>query len=382
MTIVPLPASTPAKPTGWPLLRAPHRPFFFVAAAWAFVALLAWLAAWHGWLPLTAAWHGHEMIFGMAAAAASGFLLTAVPTWTTGKPLIGRPLAALLALWVVGRGAMLVGGAVAWLDLLFLPALAAIIGTDILRTANRRNYPVPAMLLLLTLCNADYHFGDTYRALWLATLLLTAMIALIGGRITPMFTQNALRMAGARDLVCRTPPLLEALSIPAVILAAAVELAFPQSVWSGAAALPAAVVLAARMLGWHSLATRHSPILWILHAGYAWLPVGYALIAVSLLTDALVPTAALHALSAGAIGVMILAVMSRAALGHSGRPLTAPRLTAIAYVLVNIGAVLRVVVPVSEGAIAAGLVWTAAYGLFLIDYWPILTRPRIDGRPG
>ncbi|MCU0838811.1 MAG: NnrS family protein [Rhodospirillales bacterium] len=362
------------------LLTAPHRPFFLAAGIFPVVAMSLWLAAWSGRLHLTATWHGHEMIFGLGAAAIAGFLLTAVPTWIHRPPVQGLPLLALLLLWLIGRIAMLIGWA-PWLDLLFLPTLAGVVGWGIVRARNVRNYPVPALLLVLSLCNADYHFGDASRGLWLATLLVTAMIALIGGRITPLFTQNALRQSVGPEITCGTPPWLDRLAVPAVLAALAAEIAAPQTSWSGAAALLAAAILGARMLGWQTWRTVRFPILWVLHAGYAWVPVGYALIAISLLTDGMVPTAALHALSAGAMGVMILAVMSRAALGHSGRPLMTPRLTVIAYALVNLGAIIRMAVPSHGGILVSGLVWTAGYALFVIDYWSILTGPRLDSRP-
>jgi uncharacterized protein involved in response to NO len=363
------------------LLAAPHRSFFLAAALWALLAMLAWLVAWEGGLPLDVLWHGHEMIFGFAVAAIAGFVLTAAPNWTGSAPLRGRPLLALLLVWLAGRLAMPIP-AIAWLDLAFLPLLAVAVGWMLIRAGNTRNYPVLAVLLLLTACNVDYHWGDPSRALWLATLLISALIALIGGRITPLFTQNALRQAVSPDITCRTPPWLDRLAVPAIMAAVVVELALPHSAWSGGMALAAAVVLGARMAGWQTWRTRRFPILCVLHLGYAWVPIGFALLGLALLTDAVAPTAALHALTAGAIGVMVLGVMSRAALGHSGRPLVTPRLTVIGYLLVNLGALLRVVWPSAGGMIAAALLWSAGYLLFIIDYWPILTRPRRDGRPG
>lgn len=363
------------------LLASGHRPFFLAAGVLAAVAMPLWLAAWLGWLPLSVGWHGHEMIFGFAAAAIAGFLMAAVPNWTQRAPLTGGPLLALLSCWIVGRLAMLLDAA-AWLDLIFLPALALTVGWAIVRARNARNYPVPAMLLLLTAFNADFHFGDQYRALWLSTLLITALIVLIGGRITPLFTQNALRKAISAKITCRTPPLLDRLAVPAVVLVLGVELFLPQSGWSGAAALIAAAVLGLRMAGWQTHRTWRYPIVWVLHAGYAWVPLGYLWLGLSMLTGMVAPTAALHALTAGAIGVMILAVMSRAALGHAGRPLVTPRLTVAAYILVNAGAAIRVLSPTADGIFVSGLLWSAGYLLFVVDYAPILTRPRSDGRPG
>lgn len=360
---------------------APHRPFFLAAGLAAVASMGLWLIAWQGGLALAASWHGHEMIFGFAAAALAGFLLTAVPTWTEGSPLRGPPLMALLLVWAAGRIAMLTEG-VAWLDLAFLPLLTVVIAVPILGARSSRNYGVPLLLALLAACNVGYHLGWESRALWLATLLLTALIALIGGRITPLFTQNALRREVDAHISCRPPGAIDRLAVPMVLAAVATEAALPQSSWSGAVALAAAAVLAVRMYGWQTARTVRFPILWVLHAGYAWVAAGYALIGAALLAGWPAPTAALHALTAGAIGVMVLAVMSRAALGHGGRPLVAPPLTVIAYALVNAGAGLRVVLTSAEGLLLAGLVWTAGYALFVIDFWPVLTRPRPDGRPG
>ena len=363
------------------LLASGHRPFFLAAGVFAALAMPVWLAAWLGRLPLSVGWHGHEMIFGFVGAAIAGFLMAAVPNWTQRAPLKGWPLLALVSCWIVGRLAMLLDAAV-WLDLIFLPALALTVGWAIVRTRNVRNYSVPAMLLLLAVFNADFHFGDQYRALWMSTLVITALIVLIGGRITPLFTQNALRKGVSAEITCHTPPLLDRLAVPAVVLVLGVELFLPQSGWSGVAALIAAAVLGLRMAGWQTQHAWRYPIVWVLHVGYAWVPLGYLLLGLSMLTSVVEPTAALHALTAGAMGGMVLAVMSRAALGHSGRPLVTPRLTVAAYVLVNVGAAIRVFLPTGNGILASGLLWSAGYLLFVIDYAPILTRPRSDGRPG
>ncbi len=363
------------------LLASGHRPFFLLAALYAALAVPMWLLAWRGILPLTSTWHGHEMVFGFAIAAIAGFLLAAVPKWTNAQPLRGPRVALLVALWLVGRAAMWLHGA-AWLDLLFLPTLAALLAEPILRARNRRNYGVPAMLMALWLLDVLFQYGSPSLALRVAAYVVTTLIALIAGRIVPTFTRNALKIAGDPAHDCHTPRWLDALAVPAVLAVAATELVLPMSQASGVAALLAAVVLGARMAGWRTWQTRRLPIVWILHVGYAFVPLGLALKAVADLGGPIGTFAALHALTAGAMGVMILAVASRAALGHAGLPLVVTRPTIAAYVLVILGALLRVAVAHPHAVLLAGVLWSAGYALFSWVYWPILTLPRVDGQPG
>lgn len=334
-----------------------------------------------GHLPLTPAWHGHEMIFGFAVAAIAGFLMAAVPKWTNQPPILGGRLIVLLVLWIAGRVAMWLP-AVWFLDLLFLPVLAAFVFLDVVRARNARNYQVPTMLLVLACFNGLYHFSDPSLALRVSTFLIAALIALIGGRIIPSFTQNALKMKVAPGITCSTPVAIDRLAVPAVLLVVVVELILPASTVSGVASILAAVVLFVRMFGWQTVKTVRLPLVWILHVGYAWAPLGFLLNGMSALGAPLDPSAALHALTAGAIGVMILAVASRAALGHSGRPLEPSPWTVASYGLVIAAAIVRVFVPTDGGVLASGLLWFFGYGIFAVVYWPILTRPRVDGLPG
>jgi uncharacterized protein involved in response to NO len=363
------------------VLAAGHRAFFLAAGIWGTAGLAFWVAAMAGLLPLSASWHGHEMLFGFAVAAIAGFLMAAVPKWTDGETILGTRLVFLLALWLIGRIAM-IEGTVRWLDLLFLPTFAGFILADIVRARNKRNYQVPVMLIGLAALNALYHFYDDVLALHAATYLVAALIALIGGRIVPAFTQNALRMASHRDVTCTTPAWLEAIAVPSVILVVLTELFAQHTMFSAGAALISGIILLVRMAGWHSLKTRRMPIVWILHVGYAWVPIGFLLKAASELAHLVPHSAALHALTAGAIGTMILAVASRAALGHAGLPLKVSRWTVLAYALVIAGAALRVTVPHPHAMMLAGALWSAGYAIFAVVYWPILIRPRIDGRPG
>lgn len=363
------------------ILASGHRPFFLAAGLFAALGLALWVAAMAGHLPMSASWHGHEMVFGFAVAAIAGFLMAAVPKWTGGEAIQGGRLLLLLGLWLAGRIAM-IADAAPWLDLLFLPVFGAFILADIVRVRNIRNYPVPAMLFGLAALNLLYHFYDPAVALHAAIYLIAALIALIGGRIVPAFTQNALRLAQRRDIACTTPRWIDAVAVPSVIVVVLAEIAAPRSALGGVAALVAGVVLLVRMAGWQTLRTRAMPIVWILHVGYLWVPVGFLLKAAADLGDWFPPTAALHALSAGAIGVMIMAVASRAALGHAGLPLRVSRWTILAYVLIIAGALIRVAFPHLHAMLLAGALWSLGYAIFSMVYWPVLTRPRVDGLPG
>ena len=367
------------------MLASGHRPFFLMAALAAAGLLPLWLVAWSGYLPLNASWHGHEMVFGFAAAAIGGFLMAAVPKWTNCPPITGRRLLLMIGLYLAGRIGMLAGHGLDWADVLFLPVLAIFILADIHRVRNKRNYQIPAMLFLLTGLNIAWHIGYP-QALWAGIYLIAGLIALIGGRIVPAFTQSGLRMVGLR-LDVSTPVWLDRAAVPAVLAVVVAEVMAPlSSSWgplvSGLTALVAGLLLLLRMAGWQTRHTFRVPLVWILHAGYVWVPIGFLLKAAADLGNWVMPTAALHALTTGAIGVMILAVASRAALGHSGRPLVPSRWTVLAYGLVLAAAILRVAVPYSHGVLASGVLWTLGWGLFAVVYWPILTRPRSDGLPG
>lgn len=376
------------------------RPFFLLAGLHAALSLLAWVGVLQGWLEAPAGWppatlHGHEMIFGFASAALAGFLLTAVPSWTGSGPLRGWRLAALVSLWLAGRAAAAAGAEPALyaaLDLAFLPGLFACVAPGILRASAKRNAVVLAILALIWAANAGTHaamLGAGFvSARWgneFGLALLALMIALIGGRIVPAFTIGGTRMAGRPVEIAATPRLDRAVMAATAAWAASLALDLPGTAVAIAAAL-AAIANGARLLRWRTPATLRIPLVWVLHAGYAWLVLGLAAAAGAWIE--LWPKAtALHALGAGAVATMILAVMSRAALGHTGRKLVAAAPTAAAYVLVTLGAALRVIASLISGdtqllVAAAGLAWAAGFALYVAVYAPILLRRRADGRPG
>jgi uncharacterized protein involved in response to NO len=380
------------------------RPFFLLAGVCALTLVPIWVAMLGGLIgaPTWLAphwWHAHEMVFGFVAAAISGFLLTSVPAWTGAPPVTGGRLAALVGLWLAGRVAMTLAGLlplvlVAVVDVAYLPVLALALSRPLLARGQGRNRGFPVILVALAAANLLTHLealqvvgGVAHLGLRLAVFLVTLLVVIVGGRIVPAFTANALRRAGS-DAEVRPLRWADRLAIPAVLLFVASEITAPRTAWSGGAAGLAALVLVARMTGWQSLRTGSDALLWSLHVGYAWVPLGLGCIALADLFGLLPWTSGLHALTAGAFGAMILAVMTRAALGHTGRPLRAPRGIPLAYLLVTLGALVRTIAPVALtervlGALSvSAALWTLAFALFLAVYFPILTRPRVDGAPG
>jgi len=380
------------------------RPFFLGAGVYGFLVVAAWTAIWRGALPAPAWlsppwWHGHEMLFGLLAAAIAGFLLTAAPVWTDRPALSGRPLMALAGLWALGRLAMLSAGVlpvglVAGIDLAFLPVLALVLARTVWGTRQRHNYGVVALVGSLALANAAVHAqalglanGSAPRALRFAADVGVVLIVVIGGRITPGFTTNALlRLGVAARATSR--PWLDRLAVAAVAALAGVDLVAPRGLASGLLAAAAGLAVAARMIGWQTLRTARDPLLWSLHAGAAWVAIGLGLVAAGDLGRSVPPSAGLHALTAGAMGSMILAVMTRVSLGHTGRQLVLPKGAVGAYALVHAGAGARVAAVLAPDPLAAplllagGLLWAAAFGLFAVLYGAILVRPRVDGKDG
>jgi uncharacterized protein involved in response to NO len=251
-----------------------------------------------------------------------------------------------------------------------------------------------AVIALLWLCNLAFYWaiatGNVPRAS--RTLLLTIdvvliLITVIGGRLVPAFTRTALRPEGQQTAV-RSAPLLTVLAVVSMVCVALSDLAVPGSAMAGGIAAVAAAVQVIRFLQWGTLRTLRQPIVWVLHAAYAWLPVGLALKAAALLGGIPVAQHWLHALTIGAFSTMILAVMTRAALGHTGRPIVAHPLTTVSYVLLLLAAVARVFGPALFGLrfdlaiVSSAVLWTGAFALFLLIYLPILGSPRADGRPG
>lgn len=393
-----------ARPSGLTVWACPFRPFFLAAAAYAVLSVVAWLGMllW-GW-PLAGdytpmQWHSHEMLFGMVAAAIAGFLLTAMCNWTGATPLSGPRLQMLFGLWLAGRISMWLSNwlpleLVAIVDLTFLAAVAVYAGRVIIGSGNYRNLPLVAVVSVLWLTNLLFHGGvwsgdtDLVRRAELGTMLLIVMlIVIIGGRIIPAFTRNWLMRREKDPQAVTTRAWLETASIISTALLALLILAgAPSSITAAMAAL-AGVANVIRLWGWSGWLAHKDPLVWILHVGYAWVPLGLLLMAMSYASFDIAGTAWLHALGPGAMAVMILGVMTRVALGHTGRSLELPQGAVASYALILVAALIRLTtalgwVPWQLGIMTTTLAWAGAFLIFLWLYVPILTRPRIDGQPG
>jgi uncharacterized protein involved in response to NO len=374
----------------------PFRIFFLSAGVLAVLAVPAWLgllmhpvAAPLAFAPLH--WHQHEMLFGFLHAAIAGFLLTAVCNWTGTERLHGAPLVALWLVWLAGRLLMAAGAAApAWLahgvDLAFLPLVMLDAAWRIREARQQRQWIVLAVLAALWAMELGFHLepaGPYARGALLASMLL---MLVIGGRITPAFSGNWLRMRGADPARIEIKPWLERATLGAVALVLVTQLVrAPAGIAAPAAVLAAAASLA-RLAFWRGWLVRAEPLLWILHLALAWIPVALLLLAAAEL--GWVPaTAWVHAAGAGAMGSLILGVMARVALGHTGRPLRLPSGMTAALVLVLAAGVARVLttlqlLPWRAGLLLAAALWVAAFALFLLRYVPILVAPRADGKPG
>jgi len=378
------------------------RPFFLASGLYAALVVPVWLyrfahaSAPFGLLP-PMYWHSHEMIYGFVMAAIAGFMLTAVPSWTGSRGFAGFPLIAAVICWLLGRWAMSAVGAVpfwvtATAELALVPLLLALLAPPIFRSSNR-NAPLLGVLTVLWLIDATFVYalahGDVLlagSATRLSIDLVLILVTVIGGRIVPAFTGNALRARGEEPRIVTRRP-IEIAVIATMVAIAAVDVFAPDAALSGVLALLAAVFHSLRMGGWRSFRAR-DPIVWVLHVAYAWLPIGLALKAAALLGHADWAMKWQHALTMGVFGTMILAVMTRASLGHTGRPLVVPRAIAIAYLVLTVGTVVRVfgVVLMPDhyllAVTLAGLAWEIAFGIFVVAYAPILWAPRADGKPG
>lgn len=384
-------------------LAAGFRPFFLFAGILAALMLPLWLAAYSGllsvgpnWAPVL--WHSHAMVFGFGGAAVGGFLLTAVPSWTNTPYVSGRPLGVLFGLWLAGRIAIALAGVlppvlVAALDLGYLPLLAVMLAKPLIQAGKWRNIVFLPILAALWLCGLCAHIEALtgrelgMKGVTLGIFLLLVMIAIVGGRIIPSFTQNWLRMQGRPVDLHPVNWIETGGGAVVVVLAGLAQTFLPSSPLAGVLLLVAAGVHGLRLAGWHGLKTLSNPVLGILHVGYAWMVIGFVLLGLTAFVPALPPSAALHALTAGAVATMIIAVMSRAALGHSGRPLVVSKATIAAYGLISVGTALRVPAPLFPDAMllltmAGGIAWALGWVLFVVVYFPVCTKPRADGRPG
>jgi len=380
----------------YPFFRGGFRPFFFGGVAWAVIAITLWICSLTGAITFPTAidplaWHRHEMLFGFVGAIVAGFLLTAVPNWTGRLPIAGWPLAGLFALWGTGRIALLFSAVVtvpvaAILDVGFFVLLALLAAREVLE-ANNRNVPVVGLILLFGLADAIDYLAISGKIPapdlgWqIALSIVLVLISLIGGRIIPSFTRNWLAKRGVKEGLPMQAGNFDLFVIGVTAFALLAWLSGPETAPIGGILLVAAVLQLLRWIRWRGYRTFADPLVLILHVGYLWLPIGLALLGLSLM--GVVPrSAAIHSLTAGAMTTMILAVMTRASLGHTARELRAGAATVALYALVTAGASLRVLASLGSieynlGIEVAGLLWGGALLLFLIAYAPVLWRPRL-----
>ncbi len=381
------------------LVSEGFRVFFLAAAVFAVLSIAVWLRLLTGgqgapFAPPPHLWHGHEMIFGYACAVLGGFFLTAAPNWTGGPAAKSAYISAVAAVWLAGRLAVWWSGALpaeltAAIDLAFLPMLGAKLAVLLMRKPQPRNLMLLGLLSIVWLGNLMTHLewigaisDGVLPGLRVGLFGVAAMIAVIGGRVTPAFTRNALRRDGAAEdalPVSRRPAEIagigSAIALPLTIAAGAPDVAV------GAVAMAAGLAQAARLAGWSGGRTLGQPILWSLHLAAGMLALGYLLYGAALL-GALDEIAALHVVGIGAVGGMTVAVMSRAILGHTGRALIAPRPVAAAYGLIALAAAARYAgtwadaEAYSAAMTVSGALWILAFGLFLAALGPALIRPR------
>jgi uncharacterized protein involved in response to NO len=380
------------------ILRGGFRPFFLLAAAWAAFAILTWLCAFLYGVPLDSAftplaWHRHEMLFGFVGAAIVGFLLTAIPNWTGRLPIAGWPLAGLAMLWIAARAAVWFSSAIglapaAFLDVGFYLVFAFVAGREVVLAKNR-NVPVVGIVALFALVDAcDYAaaaglVADEARPSRAAIALIVVLISMIGGRIVPSFTRNWMVKRGFASGLPGQPGRFDQATIAVTALAMAGWVVWPSLPALGAGLVLAGLLQLIRLAGWRGWRTWSDPLVVILHLGYAWIPLGLLLLGASLAGAAVPPTAAIHALTAGAIATMILAVMTRASLGHTGRELKANTATSVLYLCILLGAALRVLtglglIDYRRGIEMSGGLWALAFAVFVLAYAPIFFRDRKD----
>ena len=385
--------------TGPAFLSYGFRPFFLGAALFAGLAVLFWIALFAGrakseFLYPPREWHVHEMLFGYLPALIAGFLLTAMPNWTDRMPLRGWPLLCLFLVWLAGRVlvvAPLAGvSSAAVVDGSFLVLLAVYVWREVAAAGAWDRAPIAVLVSCYACANIFFHFSALRGAPTdfperFALSVMTLMLTVIGGRLTPTFTREFL----ADRNIAKLPEVFSLADGVAIVLVLAGVITWvlqPESVWAGALLMLAGVASVVRLLRWGGWRTWREPLVLVLHVGYGWVGLYLIALGASILGIGLSTANAVHVLTSGAMGTMTLAVMTRASLGHTGRGRHADWLTVVIYLLVNVGALLRIFTPNAETPTAlthtmlglSALSWSGAYLLFALVYGPYLVRPSLD----
>jgi len=383
------------------ILQLAFRPFFLLGAIFSCLSLGLWSAWMAGQLKLAVYgnpvwWHLHEMLFGFVAAIIVGFLLTAVQNWTGERGVSGRALAGLTLLWLLGRVVLLFPTLlsppwIALIDIAFLPVAALTLALPIIRVRQWRNILFVPILLAMSLANVALHWAAQSHSMDLQVragnamvMLVTLLIVIMGGRVIPMFTAN-----GTGTVKVLPVAALEkaSLCVMALALLACFEPAGVPRELLALCFMLASMVQTVRVARWRSWVTVKTPLVWSLHLSYWCIPLGLSLYALSFVTTAVSQSQAIHALTVGGIGLMILAMISRVSLGHTGRPLMVGKALTLAFGLMFGAFAVRVfgvywLESYTQMIVTAAVLWLVAYGVFIVLYLPILGRPRLDGKPG
>ena len=389
------PATEPAHSSGFALWNLGFRPFYLLASIFSVFSVLLWAAQFSGLVPAVylsdPLWHGHEMLFGYTTAIFAGFLLTAVRAWTNQPTPSGMPLMGLAALWVAGRVLVLTPFAMtsAIANAAFPIAVGLAIAIPLWQSRNTRNYFFAGLLVVMGILIFTMHMAMQGRlalsprlGLQLELDLVLFIMIVMGGRVIPMFTNNGIPGTNAIRHA-----LVERIALGSVILLFAIDLLQLPQVVAAVIALTACLAHAWRLYLWKPWRTRATPLVWILHAAYAWIVV-YLLLRGLTSLGLLAGSYAVHALTVGAIGGLTLGMMTRTARGHTGRLLVADVFERTMFLLIQLAAVIRVFGGIASPGFyiasiqLSGVIWAVAFGLYAVRYWPVLTRPRLDGKPG
>jgi len=396
MQSLPLIEEPPARPPHrFALWELGFRPFYLLASLFAALSIPLWALQFSGLLPHAylagPIWHAHEMLFGFALAVIVGFLFTAGRNWANQPTPSGAALAALAGLWFAGRALVLTpfGWAAAAANVAFPLAAAVALAIPFVKARNRRNYFFVGLLALMSVAAGFVHLTQlgviglpAWAGLQLGLDVVLFIVSVMGGRVIPMFTNNGVRGASA---ACK--PFIEKAALGLVLALLAADAGGLRGAPLAVLAAMACFAHGIRWALWQPWKTLATPLVWVLHLAYFWVPAHLGLRALAEL--GVVPSSsATHALAVGAIGGLVIGMMTRTARGHTARPLRADRVDTTCYVLIALASVVRVALPLLAPSLTlvaiqcSAALWSAGFGLYAVRYWPVLTRPRLDGRPG